>query len=101
MWYSSSNGRIELQITLKQAQGASHQGQCDQDVLELSKEAKIARQLAKIDPALLISELKEYGAWDDDELQDHAQNLQRLLWLACGDIVEECRNTKEYMKGRN
>jgi large repetitive protein len=32
--------------------------------------------------------LDEYGAWDDKELRDHAQNLQRILWLACGDIVD-------------
>lgn len=88
MWFSTSSGRIELQMTLAQAQSASHQGQCDDDVATLSKHPKIARQLAKIDPALLAAELQEYGAWDDTELSDHAQNLQRILWLAAGDIVE-------------
>jgi hypothetical protein len=89
MWYSTGGGRIELQMTLAQAQGASHQGQCDADVEDLSKEPAIARQLAKINPETLRTELKEYGAWDADELSDHNQNLQRILWLAAGDIVEE------------
>jgi hypothetical protein len=89
MWFTSSSGRIELKMTLEQARSASHQGQCDNDVRELSKVPAIARQLAKIDPAILATELREYGAWDDQELADHDQNLQRLVWIAAGDIVEE------------
>ena len=91
MWFQSSSGRIELHITKEQAHIGSHQGQCDSDVQWLSEQPKIRRQLAKIDPALLASELSAYGAWDEVELADHQQNLQRLLWLACGDIVEESR----------
>lgn len=89
MYWTSSSGLLELQITLKQAQSASHQGQCDYDVMELSKVPKIARQLAKLDLETVRDELRGYGAWDSVELSNHAQNLQRILWLACGDIVEE------------
>lgn len=89
MWWTSSSGRIELKMTLEQARGASHQGQCDEDVSELSKQPAIARQLAKIKPEVLRAELAEYGAWDEAELADHDQNLQRLLWLASGDVTEE------------
>ena len=89
LWFSSSSGRIELTMTLEQAQSGSHQGQCDDDVLALSKVPEIAAQLEAIEPKLLAAELKEYGAWDADELADHEQNIIRLLWLACGDITEE------------
>ena len=89
MWWNSSSGRIELQMTLDQARSASHQGQCSEDVLELSKVPSIAKQLAKVNPELLRGELKEYGAWDEEQLSDHDENLQRLLWLAAGDIKEE------------
>ena len=88
MWFSTGSGKIELQMTLEQARSASHQGQCDNDVRDLSKVPAIARQLAKIDPAILRDELREDGAWDENELADHDQNLQRLLWLAAGDIVD-------------
>ena len=88
MWFSTGSGKIELQMTLEQARSASHQGQCDNDARDLSKVPAIARQLAKIDPAILRDELREYGAWDENELADHDQNLQRLLWLAAGDIVD-------------
>jgi len=89
LWFTSSSGRIELQMTMEQAESASHSGECDDDVQELSKVPAIAEQLAKIDPALLAAELKEYGAWDDEERTDHDQNLQRILWLAAGDITEQ------------
>ena len=88
MWFSTSSGRIELNITKNQAAIGYHSGQCDADVLELSQSSAISRQLKKIQPAVLRGELSEYGVWHDKDLTDHAQNLQRLLWLACGDIVD-------------
>ena len=75
-------------MTMAQAESASHQGQCDADVLALSNHRKIRAQLERIDPKALRDELREYGAWDDQELADHEQNLQRILWIAAGDIVE-------------
>lgn len=89
MWWSSSSGRVELQITKQQARYATHSGPCDAEVLAVSLKPKIARQLNKLDPALLARELKEYGAWDATELADHEQNLQRILWLACGDLSDQ------------
>lgn len=88
MWHSSSSGRIELNITKSQAASAAHQGQCDEDVLALSKVPKIARQLKLIDPVILADELREFGAWSNEDLTDHEQNLQRYLWTACCDVHE-------------
>jgi hypothetical protein len=90
-YFNTSSGRIELEMSLDQAQTASHQGRCDEDVEALCREPGIRAQLDAIDPQLLIAELLEYGAWETDELQDHETNLQRLLWLAAGDIIEESR----------
>lgn len=88
MWWSESLGRIELQITKRQAEACSHPGPCDSDVADLRKAPTIRRQLDKLNPALVAECLKEYGAWDADELSDHDQNLTRLLWVACCDIAE-------------
>ena len=52
---------IPLEMTKAQAAMASHQGKCDDDVEALCRVPAIARQLAKIDPAKLASELSEYG----------------------------------------
>jgi hypothetical protein len=90
-WYSSGSGLIEIELTWDQACQGSHQGQCDVDIAELRKVPEIAVQLGKIDRDTLRKELDEYGAWDEDELKDHDQNLNRILWLACGDIVEETK----------
>lgn len=89
MYWTSGSGRIELKMTLEQARSVSHSGQCDADVEELVRVPAIARQLVKIDPATLSAELKEYGAWDDEERADHAANQRRLVWIAGGDIVDE------------
>lgn len=87
MWFSGNYG-IELNITLNEAHIGAHPGQCDDDIAYLRTVPRIRRQLAKIIPENLRRELKEYGAWDDDELADHDANLSRILWIACGYIVE-------------
>lgn len=88
MWYTSGSGRIEIKLTKKQASIGSHSGQCDTDIKYLRQLPAIKRQLDKIDAELLRGELKEFGAWDENELQDHNANLDRILWIACGDILE-------------
>ncbi len=103
LWYTSGSGRIQFQMTWGQAESVSHSGECDEDVLELSKVPAIAEPLSKIEPAVLSAELKEYGAWSPEELADHPQNLQRLLWLAGGDIRENngCTCGESGDAGRN
>jgi len=81
--------RFVLQMTRAQAESASHSESCDDDVMALSRAPKIARQLRALDPADVRAELAEYGAWDDAELSDHAQNLQRILWIAAGNISDD------------
>lgn len=90
--------RFEIKMTLAQAKGASHQGRCDEDVAALLAEPSIKRQLAKIPAASITAELKEYGAWDDEELADVAANQARIVWIAAGNIVEE-HNTTNKRKG--
>jgi hypothetical protein len=90
MYYTSGSGRIELQLTKNQALTGSHPGDCDADIKYLRQLPAIKRQLAKLDANTLAKELKEYGAWDEIELQDHDANLTRILWIACGDIAENC-----------
>ena len=37
----------------------------------------------------LAAELAEYGAWDDTELADVAQNRARIVWILANNITEE------------
>lgn len=87
MWASFNLG-IEINLTMKQAKQGMHQGPCDMDIKDLRHVPSIKRQLNKLDVETLKRELKEYGAWDENELSNHDENLDRILWLACGDIVE-------------
>ena len=88
MWWTSSDGKLELKMTLAQAQSASHPGPCDMDVAALVRARNISWQLSGMSPDLVRAELREWGAWDEDELADHDANLTRLVWLAACDIAE-------------
>lgn len=83
IWYEGS-GRIEIFITQKQVQAICHSGANDAAVAEEKK--------PDIDPVLLKNILSEYGAWDDSELSDHAQNLERIFWIACWDCFDNPEN---------
>jgi len=87
-YWTCGSGYIELAISRPDARSASHSGPCDDDVAELSRKPYIKRQLEACDAEKLVKTLSEYGAWDAEELADHDQNLQRILWLACGDIAD-------------
>ena len=89
IYWASSSGVIELTLTLEQASKGYHQGQCDLDIAELRADSQISGQLDKLAPAAVRETLKEYGAWNDVELSDHEANLDRLLWIACADLVEQ------------
>lgn len=82
---------LEIGMTKSQAQSASHQGECSADVKELSKVPEIRKQLNDFKKTEVRDALKEYGAWSQAELRDHEENLQKALWLAAGDIVENSR----------
>jgi hypothetical protein len=88
MYWCDSYGLIELNITKQQAHIGYHQGQCDSDIQVLRSVPTIKKQLDKLKPDIVARVLKDCGAWDADDLSDHEDNLDRLLWIACGDIVE-------------
>jgi hypothetical protein len=88
-YWSSSSGRIELDINPEESAKGYHPGQCDDDIAELRQVPHIKKQLNELDPKLVAEELKEMGAWDEIELADHQANLDRILWIACSDIAEQ------------
>lgn len=84
--------RFEIEMTKRQAESVSHSGDCELDINVLLQDKKIIRQLKNIPDDKLREELKEYGAWDGEELQDRKANEQRIVWIAGNDIVEELYN---------
>jgi hypothetical protein len=88
-YWTDSSGRLELQLSSDQAARGYHSGACDLDIKELQQDSGISGQLAAFNPDIVRDCLKEYGAWDSAELSNHADNLERLLWIACGDLVDQ------------
>jgi hypothetical protein len=86
--WSASHGYIELAIDLDDAATGYHMGPCDDDIDALRRVPYIAEQLSALSADVVTDVLREYGAWTAEELADHDVNLSRLLWLACGDIVD-------------
>jgi len=41
-------------------------------------------------PEAIKKELKEYGAWDEIELQDDEKNWERIVWIAACNMKEQC-----------
>ena len=94
-WWSTSSGRIELQIDLADALTCGGQGRQDENVAALLRERYIRLQLSALSPLVIANELKEYGAWDAAELENQEDNDARLIWIACCDIAEESRTENE------
>jgi hypothetical protein len=89
VYWSDSSGRLELQLSGDQTARGYHSGPCDLDIAALLQDPEISRQLSVFDPAQVAATLKEYGAWNSQDLANHADNLARLLWIACGDLVDQ------------
>ena len=67
----------------------SHSGDCEADVKRWLEDPELKKELSEISPDQLKQELDEYGAWSEEELKSHADNLQRILWLAAGNLMDE------------
>ena len=87
-WHGGICG-LCFEMTLEEAEYASHPGPCDDDVLALSKVPHIAEQLDRLDTEDIRRYLWEFGAWDDEELADDAENRLRFLWSVACEIQEE------------
>ncbi len=82
----ASFNRFELRLPYACVLDCSHQFACDEDV------AAWVDRIARPDdctPDALRAELKEYGAWDKEELSNDAANWSRIVWIAAGNIKED------------
>lgn len=85
--YFNYIGSIELPEDV--VRHCHHSGSCDEDVIRCMELAEVKAELSEINPEQLRKELSEYGAWNDDQLMDHQENLKRILWIAAGNIQDE------------
>ena len=88
-WMAGSGRKLYLEVTMDDAESCNHPGQCDADVDYLCDLDRIQVQTAVWHPADLVDELHEYGAWEVEDLQDHEENIRRMVWIACGDVTTD------------
>ena len=88
---------IEKYLSLDQLdrttiEDCSHGGACDEDVAYHRK-----RLALTVNRDNAIRCLKNYGAWDDSELEnkDNEDLAEIILWIACGDFRDYLENLKE------
>lgn len=86
IWYSNLY-MIPIELTPDQIATCTHQGDCTENVQ--ATVAEIADQLSMVNPEDIADELQEFGAWSEDELSNHQDNLERLVWTAACDLSEE------------
>ena len=77
-----------LDIPEELAAWTDHPGDCEKDLVKLMQIDEVKVELDKIDKENLKLELKEYGAWTEGELNNHSDNLMRILWVTCCKINE-------------
>jgi hypothetical protein len=84
--YFNYIGSIELPVEIIEMCPIS--GSADNAIASMRKLPEVIAEVAAINPDKLRMELKEYGAWDAEELANHEDNIDRILWIACCDIRE-------------
>jgi hypothetical protein len=77
---------FEFQLPQQAVNDCSHQGECFEDVEFWQRKIEL-----NVSRDLLIKELREYGAWDIEELtnMDDIGLEQKIIWIAACNIKEE------------
>ena len=97
-YYWASFNRFEMAMPTRAIKDLSASGSVD-DAAKYWADKVVFNFQASDDPEAIIifrateksirQELREYGAWDGEELEDEAMNIQRLIWIAACNIAEE------------
>jgi len=91
MWKSLNTGQIQLKISRRQAEEIYYSVLVTpfwDKVRAFSLRPAIKKQLDGIDYKVLARELSLFDSWTTEELENHDENLQRILRIACVDIAE-------------
>ena len=85
MPFYTFNYGFDIEMTMEQAESVSGSGDAHEAIIYLMEDPDIAKQLAEIDPEDLKKELAEWSDWD---VEDHEENLERILWIAGTNITD-------------
>jgi len=74
----------EVKLPKKFIDSIPRQGRADDAVKDIQTIYNV-----ECDKDELIKYLKSTGGWSLDELQDHDDNIDRLIWISCLDCQEQ------------
>lgn len=74
--------RFTLDLPNRCVEECSAQGACDDAVSYWNRLDPVTKGLDGIDPEAIRAELKEYGAWNTEELANDDDNRLRIIWIA-------------------
>lgn len=101
--YWATFNRFELRLPGQSVIDCSHSGSRAADVAHWAPQVAEGMKYVGLNlptPDSIRAELKEYGAWDADELADDAANWQRIVWLAAVGIADsDSPDCSEPVKG--
>ena len=85
----SSSGTIEFPLTGEQIHCICTSGSNDLASKMVSKDEQVAKWMERYSDEQLKSVILEYGAWDEEELTDRQQNIERIVWLLAWDVFDD------------
>lgn len=96
MWLSSGSGKLSIELTEEQINSVPRSGPADAAIEELLASPSVRYHCIDLwSREDLISELREYGCWDESELElDKGENIRRMLWILICDAHEELASTE-------
>lgn len=83
MILSNSTGSIKIEVPRDVVMRIGTNKTCTSNIDRERLEGGLNTRLTTLDPAAVLTALREYGEWDDDQLADTDFNLNRLLWILC------------------
>jgi hypothetical protein len=89
--WTSACGRLEIDLTAAQIFSVSMAGPRDREILKLSEYPDVLDQTAYWEPEAVAANLREFGAWSEEELKDHQANIRRTLWTVCCELRDSYR----------
>jgi hypothetical protein len=90
--YWASFNRFSIRMPGEAVQDIAQSGSNDEAVEHWFRRVELGRDIfgrLQATPENIREELKEYGAWDAEQLADDEENLRRIVWIAAHNIAED------------
>jgi len=102
-WWSSDCGRLEIEMPIDWAEKAWFAGSkdagmnsCYEEILIISQKESIIDYTSAWNRNILSEVLSKRGTWAVLDLEDHKQNIQRMLWIICCELHEQEEEIRDY-----